>query len=443
MAYRLTQEDIDRFGLIDAMAGDVATAADLQKMSMATGSPADQLARGAMDFSVPSMPMGEGTVVNRRRLDYPQAASNFLTSPIESDPMIGSEEIAADVFKALGIQGTVRLADQVSPIGIQENEKTVTALKPLTRPSSLLDEPVSQDPFKDLSKSQRTMLAFAAIKDAGMQLQGKEGGAFLGTLQSFRDRADMERKRQIQEQTLALEKAKQDQIQALLTTGVMPSTTVSMGQEVSEIAPSVSLKEQIDQLKSQFGAYASLDQIPAYQVKMDELTSEFEAAQTKEAAEREKIQVSTGKLAEAKSALDAAKRALAASTGLEEDKLVEMLQAEKDIDPSSFFIARQAFVPDSKRFKEFQAATGELEAVMTFQNMAEVIKAGAKLGILSDSDLRLLGRLSGMLDPVNMPKQTAETIVRLYGKLNETIQAIESDLSGGDYLDKKLKEYGL
>jgi hypothetical protein len=48
-----------------------------------------------------------------------------------------------------------------------------------------------------------------------------------------------------------------------------------------------------------------------------------------------------------------------------------------------------------------------------------------------------------MLDPVNMPKQTAETIVRLYGKLNETIQAIESDLSGGDYLDKKLKEYGL
>jgi hypothetical protein len=184
MEYILTQEDIDRFGLIDAMAGDVATPADLQKMGMATGSPADQLARSAMDFSVPSMPMGEGTVVNQ--------ADRILTSPLSSDPMIGSEEIAADALTALGIGGNIRLADRVSPPTMPEKETAVTAPNAMM---SLLDQPISQDPFENLSKNQRRMLAFAAIKDAGMALQGKEGTAFTGTLEGFRERADMERKR--------------------------------------------------------------------------------------------------------------------------------------------------------------------------------------------------------------------------------------------------------
>lgn len=185
MAYILTQEDIDRFGLIGAMEGEVATAADLQKMSMATGSPADQLARGAMDFSVPSMPMGEGTVVNQ--------ADRILTSPMPSDPMIGSEGIATDALAALGIGGNIRLADRVSPPTMPETATTVTAPNAMM---SLLDQSISQDPFENLSKNQRRMLAFAAIKDAGMALQGKEGKAFTGTLAGFRERADMERKRQ-------------------------------------------------------------------------------------------------------------------------------------------------------------------------------------------------------------------------------------------------------
>lgn len=185
MAYILTQEDIDRFGLTDAMAGDVATAADLQKMSIATGSPAGQLARGAMDFSVPSMPMGEGTVANQ--------ADRILTSPMPSDPMIGSEGIATDALTALGVGGNIRLADRVTPQAMPEKATAVTAPSAMM---SLLDQSISQDPFENLSKNQRTMLAFAAIKDAGMALQGKEGEAFTGTLAGFRERADMERKRQ-------------------------------------------------------------------------------------------------------------------------------------------------------------------------------------------------------------------------------------------------------
>lgn len=60
----------------------------------------------------------------------------------------------------------------------------------------LLSQPISQDPFENLSRSQRTMIGFAALKDAGMALQGKEGGAVRGVMDDITARADMERKRQ-------------------------------------------------------------------------------------------------------------------------------------------------------------------------------------------------------------------------------------------------------
>jgi hypothetical protein len=73
--------------------------------------------------------------------------------------------------------------------------------------------------------------------------------------------------------------------------------------------------------------------------------------------------------------------------------------------------------------------------------MADVIKAGAKLGILSDSDIRLLGSLSGVIDPENMPVQSAENILRLYDKLGQTITRLEGELGGLDEVDAMLKKY--
>lgn len=57
-------------------------------------------------------------------------------------------------------------------------------------------DPIPQDPFENLSRSQRTMIGFAALKDAGMALQGKEGNAVNNVMQDITNRADMERKRQ-------------------------------------------------------------------------------------------------------------------------------------------------------------------------------------------------------------------------------------------------------
>lgn len=162
MAYILTQNDIDRFGLIDAMAGDVATAADLQKM-------------------------GLGTL------------------PKRDTPTIDPEttDIALTALQATNPVSPIQMEERMVQPRVEPPANSFTNITPtptaVTTPNammSLLDQPISQDPFENLSKSQRTMLAFAAIKDAGMALQGKEGTAFSGTLTGFRERADMERKRQ-------------------------------------------------------------------------------------------------------------------------------------------------------------------------------------------------------------------------------------------------------
>jgi len=60
----------------------------------------------------------------------------------------------------------------------------------------LLDTQVTDDPFDSLSKTQRRMLAFAGIRDAGLALQGKEGNSVNSLLTQFNKRADINRKAQ-------------------------------------------------------------------------------------------------------------------------------------------------------------------------------------------------------------------------------------------------------
>ena len=56
--------------------------------------------------------------------------------------------------------------------------------------------PDPNDPYANLSKTQRRMLSFAAIKDAGMALQGLEGNSVQNLLSDFTTRSDQARKAQ-------------------------------------------------------------------------------------------------------------------------------------------------------------------------------------------------------------------------------------------------------
>ena len=54
--------------------------------------------------------------------------------------------------------------------------------------------PVPADPYENLSKTQRRMLAFAGLSDAGAALQGRKGGNINDMMGRFNDQADMTRK---------------------------------------------------------------------------------------------------------------------------------------------------------------------------------------------------------------------------------------------------------
>ncbi len=387
MAYILTQEDIDRFGLIDAMAGDVATAADLQKMSTVTGSPADQLARGAMDFSVPSMPMGEGTVVNQ--------ADRILTSPMPSDPMIGSEGIATDALTALGIGGNIRLADRVSPPTMPETATTVTAPNAMM---SLLDEPISQAPFENLSRNQRAMLAFAAIKDAGMALQGKEGKAFTGTLAGFRERADMERKRQA---ALA---------QRQMLTNLYGTSSQSMDSSLLSQMPIPELEKMRE---NEIKKGMTLNPITGQPLIDPQLTN-MKVSQIDRAIEQSKATAGAKEMETFLTPyIDRTLSYLNPNRQLDE-------KGQPILNPDIANKLSRGFTAFSEPL-EYQQFIGDIEVIKsqyTFKNMIDLKKQGVTFGALSENELKQVAALAGTLDPSN-PLGTLQTLKQMEELLNK------------------------
>ena len=225
MEYILTQEDIDRFGLRDAMAGDVATAADLQKMGLGT------------------LPKRDTPSIDPETTDIALTALQ-ATNPV--NPIQMEERIVQPRVEPPANSFT----------NITTTPTTVTAPNVMM---SLLDQPISQDPFENLSKNQRRMLAFAAIKDAGMALQGKEGTAFTGTLAGFRERADMERKRR----AVAAQRQMLQQTNAILGAAGTPQEKMELLTQYlmqGAIDPTVytamstTLQNQIDRSRQELGA---------------------------------------------------------------------------------------------------------------------------------------------------------------------------------------------
>ena len=224
MAYILTQEDIDRFGLIDAMAGDVATAADLQKMGLGT------------------LPKRDASGIDLETTDIALTALQATNpvNPIQMEERIVQPRVEPPANSFTNITAT---------------PTTVTAPNAMM---SLLDQPISQDPFENLSRNQRAMLAFAAIKDAGMALQGKEGAAFSGTLEGFRERADMERKRK----AVAAQRQMLQQTNAILGAAGTPQEKMELLTQYlmqGAIDPTVytamstTLQNQIDRSRQELG----------------------------------------------------------------------------------------------------------------------------------------------------------------------------------------------
>lgn len=156
MARRLTQKEIDEFGLIDAVAGDIATPEDLQKMMLPT---------------LPKQETLETYTVDPEIEEIKTQALNVINQPV---PVNNQPPVDQNIVQQNVTAGNRQLLDLLALT--QQPQKPV-------------------DPFENLSKNQRRMLAFAGIRDAGLALQGKEGSSVANLMSQFTERADIERKR--------------------------------------------------------------------------------------------------------------------------------------------------------------------------------------------------------------------------------------------------------
>lgn len=129
--YLLTQEDIDRLGITGVMAGEPATIEEMKLLNMPVG-PSQQTA-------------------------------------LPPDAPVAQQVTGATQPAAVNTVG-----DLLANVATQPAEP--------------------QDPYSSLSKTQKRMLAFAAISDAGMALQGQQGRAVRDLMSDFTTRADMQRK---------------------------------------------------------------------------------------------------------------------------------------------------------------------------------------------------------------------------------------------------------
>lgn len=304
------------------------------------------------------------------------------------------------------------------------------------------------DPYANLTKTQRRMLAFAAIKDAGMALQGKEGNTYQAMMGDITARADMARKAKAAQAAERNRLLQQAQIMAMLQgvpagsvmgggfaasggLGAGAESTVPVDQQIEAHNNSIARLEAAAARAMASGqpdaAQALIMQRDSLVRQRDEMIAGTEAAEAEAALTAEQASKLRAERGSARDALDAAERALAASLGIEQSEVASAV-ASGEIDPAGFVWSRLPLgsMAETKSWKDFDAAVTQLGSMMTFQNLATILETGAKLGVLSDSDIRLIGNISGQMDVQRAPKQTAETVLRAYKKLQETIAAIDA-----------------
>ncbi len=207
----LTQDDIETYNLTDAVPGDIATPEDIAKMG----------AGYTLNMPVPPEAT-QGVSVN-------QALANDAMDALGKTPS-GLRTISVGENPAMPRAGTQPIAlDGNMAGGVSDGREVTYAPRPASAAgpvpagmSGLLQQPISNDPFEGLSKQQRTMLAFAAIADAGAALQGRQGTSFSDTMGAFNEIRDQNRKREAARAEMA---ARQQMFGALGATPLGPNAT--------------------------------------------------------------------------------------------------------------------------------------------------------------------------------------------------------------------------
>jgi hypothetical protein len=133
--------------------------------------------------------------------------------------------------------------------------------------------PDPNDPYANLSKTQRRMLSFAAIKDAGMALQGLEGRSVENLLSDFTTRADQARKAQAAQ-------ARQQMMQQMFGGGDTMGGGMTGGMDLSQMSP-----EQMRARAQQLAQFQAMNPTVTLTPMIDMLVKEADRIETAQKAQ--------------------------------------------------------------------------------------------------------------------------------------------------------------
>jgi hypothetical protein len=258
--------------------------------------------------------------------------------------------------------------------------------------TSLVNRPPAQpdptDPYANLSKTQKRMLAFAAIGDAGMALQGKEGTGVQNILADFTKRADMKRK-------AAAVKAQQDAIQQM----------VGIGAGVGGF--DLSTLDGIDAAISTLSSYAISNPSLASGIALN--IKNLQDKKSELMSEQASIEQGEFLFPKITDAIDF----------INPNGMIDEKTGQPIINPNiATRIARGGSEwLQSQEYQEFKGNLNTIKNNYTFENMVKLKKQGVTFGALSENELKQVSELVGQLDPAN-PQGTLTTLNEIRGFIN-------------------------
>ena len=384
----LTQDDIETYQLTDAMPGDIATPADIAKMG----------AGYTMQMPVPpEATQGVSpsqTLANDAMNALGMNSEGLRTITVGENPAMprpGTTPIVQNAGKAGGV--STGREPNYAGIGVPAGRVSPTM-------ASLLQQPA--DPLDQLTRSQRLMIAGAAIADAGAALQGREGGAVQNLLGRFNEIADMNRKREAARQRNEF----MAQLFGMGGAGGATGGPITTEQELA------ARKRQIVQ-----AMMANIIDPVAGKAAIDQMDAEFAQAKTAQSAEAARVEQTDF----IKPIIDNTLEYLNPGGAVDD-------QGNPILNPNMQNKLTRGFEQfrGSNEYKEFAGNIETIKSQYTFKNMTELKAQGVTFGSLSDSELQQVASLVGQLDADN-PLGTIRTLRRI----NKMIDDANKRAAGG------------
>ena len=244
------------------------------------------------------------------------------------------------------------------------------------------------DPYSNLSKTQKRMIAFAAIADAGAALKGEEGSMVKNVLGDLTRRADQKRK----------------------------ADAARMQQEAIERMTGISSGLGGFDLSTVEGVEGAISALTAFAISNPSLASGISLSiknleGTKADLLSEQATVEQGEFLFPK--------ITDAINFVNPDGLIDEATGEPIINPNiATRIARGGSEwLQTQEYQEFKGNLNTIKNNYTFENMVKLKKQGVTFGALSENELRQVSELVGQLDPAN-PKGTLATLNEIRGFIN-------------------------